>query len=286
MHSPLATPTATIKMLRQYDLYTKKRLGQHFLVDDNVVGRILELAQITPDDVVLEVGPGIGTLTCALLPQAKKVVAVEFDRALDTVLESTVGQDERFALVKADAMSVTPEEVISATGEAPTKLVANLPYGVAATVVLRFFEIFPSLESATVMVQKEVADRMNAAPNNKTYGAYTVKLSLYARPEGVFTVARNSFLPPPRVDSAVIRLVRTQNALKNKSRERQFIAKIVDAAFAQRRKTVYNSLKAHLDYPADVVLTALLTAGIDPGARAEALETEAFITLANFFQEI
>lgn len=303
VHSDLATPTATIETLRSFGLYTKKRLGQHYLIDDNIVGNILDLADISPQDVVLEVGPGIGTLTRALLPRAKKVVAIEFDRALDKVLECTVGQDEKFTLVRADAVSVSPEEVIAAAGEAPTQLVANLPYRVAATVVLRFFEIFPSLESATIMVQKEVAERMSAVPHTKSYGAYTVKLSLYARPDGMFTVARNSFLPPPRVDSAVIRLVRSDRVFpatnedgsskpslnsatgpSDLSGKRKFVAKIVDAGFAQRRKTVYNSLKAHLDYPAEAINLALLAAGIDPKTRAEALDTEAFITLADFFQ--
>ena len=197
-HSALATPSATIGVLSRHGLATKKSLGQHFLVDDNVVGRILDLAALRGDETVLEIGPGIGTLTVALCSSARAVVAVERDAELLPVLADTTAGCENLAVVRADAVAVPTADISAAFG-APSALVSNLPYAVAATVVLRFFEEMQSLQNATVMVQHEVADRMAASPGGKEYGSYTVKLRLLARPAGRFAVARGCFLPPPRV---------------------------------------------------------------------------------------
>lgn len=276
-HSPLATPSATIAVLRQHGLATKKSLGQHFLVDDNVVGRILDLAALCGDETVLEVGPGIGTLTAALCGAGVSVVAVERDSDLLPVLAETTASCPHFALVHGDAVQVTPEQLSEAFG-APSALVANLPYQVAATVVLRFFEMLPSLQQATVMVQSEVADRMSASPGGKDYGSYTVKLRLYARPTGRFQVARGCFLPPPRVESSVLRLDRAPfSADKELVR---LASRVADSAFAQRRKTVRNSLRATLGVPVENIDAALATAGIDGAVRAETLPVEAFVALA------
>jgi len=283
MYSPYASPKATIEVLKKAGLYTKKNLGQHFLIDDNVIGHILSLAAIRAEDVIVEVGPGIGTLTCALLDTKARVVAVEFDPALPVLLEKTFGAQENFALVVGDAAKVTPSELGAAFGE-PTALVANLPYQVAATVVLRFFETLPSISSATVMVQAEVAQRMAAHPGSKSYGAYTVKLNLLARAIESFAVSRNSFLPPPRVESTVIRL--EKNPLVDTGEEYRKVAKIIDGAFAQRRKTIRNSLKATLEIAPDKLEQALLAAGIDPQSRAEMLEPHAFITLSQKIQDL
>lgn len=278
--SPLATPSATIAVLERHGLYTKKSLGQHFLVDDNVIARILDLAALRGDETVVEVGPGIGTLTVALCKAAGAVVAVERDAALLPVLGETTAACERFALVEADAVEVA-ETRLSAPFGAPVALVANLPYQVAATVVLRFFDLLPSLEHATVMVQAEVADRMAATPGNKDYGAYTVKLRLRAAFAGSFAVARGCFLPPPRVDSSVIRLER-----RPLSEDRFLIeaaSRVADAAFAQRRKTLRNSLRSALalrGIDASAIDAALAGAGIDGGVRAETLPPEAFLGIA------
>lgn len=277
MTSPLATPSATLAVLEQHGLRTKKSLGQHFLVDDNVVGRILSLADLQPDDVLLEVGPGIGTLTVALGASGLPVVAVERDRDLLPVLEDTTADISRFALVEADATSVAVPRLSEPFG-GPTALVANLPYQVAATVVLRFFEEIPSLRVAVVMVQAEVADRMAARPGTKSYGAYSVKLRLYAEAAGRFSVARSCFLPPPRVDSTVIRLERSPMAADDIGRRRT--ARVADAAFAQRRKTVRNSLRATLGVEVTILDAALAEAGIDGSLRAEMLEPAAFVRLA------
>ena len=276
-HSPLATPSATLAVLKRFHLTTKKSLGQHFLIDDNVVGRILELAAIDPAAVVLEVGPGIGTLTTALCHEAGAVVAVERDADLLPALKHTTADCSRLAVVRADAVAVSPEQLAEPFGE-PSALVANLPYAVAATVVLRFFEELPSLQSATVMVQSEVADRMAASPGGKEYGSYSVKLRLLARPAGRFAVPRSCFLPPPRVDSAVLRLERCP--LSDDPTLLAAAARVANAAFAQRRKTVRNSLKATLGVDTAVLDEALASAGIDGSLRAEVLEPRSFLALA------
>lgn len=278
--SRLASPSATIAVLEQHGLHTKKSLGQHFLIDDNVVRRILELAALAGDETVLEVGPGIGTLTLALCDAAGAVVAVERDTALERVLAATTGECPRFALIHGDAVEVTADELSRPFGE-PVALVANLPYQVAATVVLRFFQQIPSLRQATVMVQAEVADRMAANPGTKAYGAYTVKLRLLARPAGRFAVPPGCFLPPPRVDSAVIRLERSPLVDEPLLLERA--ARVADAAFAQRRKTIRNSLKAVTGLESAQLDAALAAAGVDGTVRAEALEPEAFVELARAF---
>jgi len=276
-HSPLATPSATIAVLKRHRLATKKALGQHFLVDDNAVGRIIELAQLTGDEVVLEVGPGIGTLTAALCEHAGAVVAVERDAQLLPALAETTADCPRFAVVRADAVAVSPETMAEPFGP-PVALVANLPYAVAATVVLRFFQELPDMTSATVMVQAEVADRMAAVPGTKDYGSYTVKLRLLAKAAGRFSVSRSCFLPPPRVDSAVLRLERSP--LAEDPALLTAAARAADAAFAQRRKTIRNSLRSALGAEAATIDAALEAAGIVGSLRAETLPPEAFLALA------
>jgi 16S rRNA (adenine1518-N6/adenine1519-N6)-dimethyltransferase len=278
-NSELATPAATIAVLQRHGLYTRKSLGQHFLVDDNVIGRIMGLARIGPDDVVLEIGPGIGTLTVALARVAAAVVAVEADRALLPVLaQTTAGGPAPVRVLEADATTVPIRDLVSDTGAAPDLLVANLPYSVAATVVLRLLQAVPSIRSATVMVQAEVADRMTAEPGSRVYGSYTVKLALVAAPAGRFKVSRASFLPPPRVDSAVVRLDRRAWPGADPGTLASAGA-AADAAFAQRRKTVRNSITSALGAPPDQVEEALLAAGIDPGVRAEAVDTPSYLAL-------
>ncbi len=276
-HSPLASPTATIAVLARHGLQTKKALGQHFLVDDNVIGRILDLAALSGTETVLEVGPGIGTLTIALCGEAGSVVAVERDPELERPLAETTADCPRFALVHADAVTVTADEIAEPFGP-PVALVANLPYQVAATVVLRFFQMLPTLEQATVMVQAEVADRMAAVPGTKDYGAYSVKLQLLAEPTGRFNVPPGCFLPPPRVDSAVIRLER--RAAEHPPELLERASRVAEAAFAQRRKTIRNSLKAALGVDGAMIDQALAETGVDGSLRAETLPPAVFVSLA------
>ncbi len=276
--SPLATPGATLDVLRAHGLYTRKSLGQHFLVDNNVVARITELAALTATDPVLEIGPGIGTLTVALCAEAGSVVAVERDARLMPVLEDTLGECGNVTVVHADAVDVPLERLDTPLG-LPVALVANLPYSVAATVVLRFFEESPSLRFAVVMVQAEVADRMTAGPGTKQYGSYTVKLGLHAEPGARFPVPRSCFLPPPRVDSAVVRLDRTDRGVAPEVLGSA--ARMADAAFAQRRKTVRNSLTSALGATPDEVEAVLAAAGVDPARRAETFSIGEYLTLGS-----
>ncbi|MCL2606159.1 MAG: 16S rRNA (adenine(1518)-N(6)/adenine(1519)-N(6))-dimethyltransferase RsmA [Coriobacteriia bacterium] len=282
-NSPLATPTATIKVLQTFDLYTKKRLGQHFLVDDNVIGRILDAADLNKDDQVLEIGPGIGVLTLALLKQAEQVLALEYDSQLVEVLEHTAGSDSKLTIINEDALNI-PSIMLPFL---PTKLVANLPYQVAATNVLDCFEYLPSVQQATVMVQREVAQRMAAHPGSKAYGAYSAKLQLLAQPTGSFPVSRNSFLPPPRVDSTVITLTRhkvAENLVRDIAHYRE-VAALIDICFANRRKTILNNLRA-ADIDIEVAHFALEKTEIDSIARAETLAPKDFVALLDAFRQI
>lgn len=274
-HSRLANPSASIAVLDRHGLRTRKALGQHFLIDDNVVGRILALADLTPGEPVLEVGPGIGTLTDGLLGVGAHVVAVEYDATLLPALAEIAG-GRPLTVVQADAVSVPVAALVTAVG-APRALVANLPYGVAATVILRFFEEIPSLERAVVMIQAEVADRIAASPATKAYGAYTVKLALHAAVTGRFAVPRGCFLPPPRVDSAVIRLDRADRALPHDVLTAA--ARAADAAFSQRRKTLRNSFAAGMSIAVAEADRLLGLAGIDGSLRAENLSPEHFVEL-------
>lgn len=275
--SPLAAPFATRAVLEAHGLVLKKSLGQHFLVDDNIVGKILALARIPEGASVLEIGPGIGTLTVALCRHAGHVVAVERDTDLLPVLRDTVGDCGNVTIVGGDAVTVPLERLRSGLGM-PSALVANLPYGVAATVVLRMFEELAAMRSATVMVQSEVADRMAASPGRKDYGAYTVKLRLLAEPAGRFAVPRTCFMPPPRVDSAVLRLDRIERP--EPPTLLVAAARLADAAFAQRRKTIRNSVLASTGMAGDAFDRALADAGIDGRRRAETLSVEEYLLLA------
>lgn len=292
--SPLASVAETRAVLEAHGLTTKYSLGQNFLINDAILQKIVALSQVSESDDVLEVGPGIGTLTIALLKHAGRVASVERDADLPAVLAETLAPwAGRFTLISKDALDLRTEDLPFS----PTKLVANLPYAVAATVVLDYFEGFASLESATVMVQKEVADRMAAQPGTKTYGAYTVKLRLYAEPAGRFAVGPGNFFPPPRVESAVLRLDRRpvfdEAGDPLDAAALKAAAVMADASFATRRKTIANSCKTYFGgrgaEGARVIerLPELLDhAGIDPKRRGETLDLPEFIKLGAALQQI
>lgn len=291
--SSLASVRATRERLSQLGLSTKKHLGQHFLIDDGVVGKILRLAALEPRLRVVEIGPGIGTLTEALLSTPVDLTAVELDKDLFAAFEE---QYPAAQLIGGDALD---SSVIALVRKfAPAALVANLPYAVAATVLLEYFQQVPSLEQATIMVQREVAERIMAEPGTKEYGAYTVKLGLLTRVAGSFNVSPQSFYPPPRVSSAVVRLERREFRLASSERTvpPQLItcaSMLADAAFFQRRKTIRNSLRAYgaaheaaLHEQGEQELTAnrvdvlLAAANIEPTRRGESLTLENYLTLA------
>ena len=262
--SPLANPGATRALLEAYGLATKHSLGQNFLVNDHVIEKIMDLAELGEKDRVLEVGPGIGTLTLALLAEAGRVVSVEMDRELEPVLSAHAAAHPNLAYIMGDALRVTPGRIAEAAGGAPDVLVANLPYNVAATVILRYLQEVPSLRRLVVMVQAEVADRICAGPGNRTYGAYTAKLALLARVTGRFEVGPGNFMPPPHVDSARVAEV----------------SAVIDAAFAQRRKTIRNSMSAS-GFARDALDAAFAETGIQPTCRAETLSPADFVRLAD-----
>ncbi len=322
--SPLANVSATRAVLDAHGLSTKYSFGQNFLVNDAIVRKIIQLAGVTPRDSVLEVGPGIGTLTIALLKTAGFVTSVEIDADLPAVLNETCAPwADRFRLIQKDALHLLPSDVerkrhpatttdgcletptdehsaMPVDGDVaalPNKLVANLPYAVAATVVLGYFQQLSSLESATVMVQKEVADRMCASPGTKNYGAYTVKLRLFARPAGRFAVGPGNFFPPPRVESSVIRLDRCESAgIDGSPASRELVdaaCLMADAAFASRRKTIANSCKTFFAGRGEAgaavaarIPELLAGAGIEATRRGETLELEEFIRLGSAYVKL
>ena len=295
----LANQRATKETLERFGLATKYRLGQNFLVQDHVIEKIVQLAEVQPTDVLVEVGPGLGTLTVALLDRARAVCSLEADSELEQVLAVTCKEPhpDSFALVMGDALAITQQKLAEAysalpavahdaamSAPMPTKFVSNLPYQVAATLILKFFQELPSLERAVVMVQAEVADRISAKPSTKAYGAYTAKLSLFAQVTGRFEVGPGNFMPPPRVNSAVVRLDRTQarNPVSSKllsEEELLHTMRVIDAAFAQRRKTIRNSMSAS-GFDKDKLDQAFLVTGIAPTVRAEVLTSQDFICLA------
>ncbi|MEU0039642.1 MULTISPECIES: 16S rRNA (adenine(1518)-N(6)/adenine(1519)-N(6))-dimethyltransferase RsmA [unclassified Streptomyces] len=256
---------------------TKQR-GQNFVIDANTVRRIVRTAGVREDDVVVEVGPGLGSLTLALLEAADRVVAVEIDDVLAGALPATVtarmpARADRFALVHCDAMQVS-----ELPGPAPTALVANLPYNVAVPVLLHMLDTFPTIERTLVMVQAEVADRLAAAPGSKVYGVPSVKANWYADVKRAGSIGRNVFWPAPNVDSGLVSLTRRAEPVATTAAKREVFA-VVDAAFAQRRKTLRAALAGWAGSPV-AAEAALVAAGVSPQARGESLTVEEFARIA------
>ena len=287
--SPLANPGATRALLETYGLATKHRLGQNFLVDNHVIEKIMDLAALDGTERVLEVGPGIGTLTLALLQDAARVTSIEADPELEPVLRTHALEHEGFRYIMGDALKVDPARIAEVTDGEPTVFAANLPYNVAATIILQFFQTMPALERAVVMVQKEVADRIAAHPGTKAYGGYTAKLALLARVTGRFEVPPRCFTPAPHVDSAVVRLERDPargEALAQVpgADPAVSVSAVIDAAFAQRRKTIRNSMSSS-GFDKGALDAAFGACGIAPTARAETLSVEDFVRLTAALDE-
>jgi 16S rRNA (adenine1518-N6/adenine1519-N6)-dimethyltransferase len=251
-----------------------KSLGQNFVHDPNTVRRIVRAAALDPDDVVVEVGPGLGSLTLALLPAARFVHAVEIDPRLAAALRATAGDDRRLRVHHRDALKITAAELAD---PAPTALVANLPYNVAVPVVLHLLGELPDLRHGLVMVQKEVADRLTAGPGSRTYGVPSVKLAWYAAARQAGRVPANVFWPVPNVESGLVAFTRRPPPRVDVPREAVFA--VVDGAFAQRRKTLRAALAGWAGGP-DRAREIILAAGVDPGARGESLTVEQFAAIA------
>src|SRR4051794_11029808 len=272
----LLGPADVRSMAARLGLRPTKQRGQNFVIDPNTVRRIVRTAGVTPGDVVVEVGPGLGSLTLALLPEVQRVVAVEIDPVLAAALPGTVAAHApelvgRLALVESDALDLT-----GVPGPAPTALVANLPYNVSVPVLLHLLALLPSLRHGLVMVQSEVADRLAAPPGSRTYGVPSVKAAWFADVRRAGAVGRHVFWPAPNVDSGLVAWQHREPPATSVSREEVFA--VVDAAFAQRRKTLRAALKAIA--PVDAVEAALAHAGVAPGLRGEQLDIHAFARIA------
>ncbi|MGV9878979.1 16S rRNA (adenine(1518)-N(6)/adenine(1519)-N(6))-dimethyltransferase RsmA [Streptomyces sp. NPDC003006] len=277
-HGALLGPADIRELAAALGVRPTKQRGQNFVIDANTVRRIVRTAGVGPDDVVVEVGPGLGSLTLALLESAAHVTAVEIDDVLAAALPATIvarlpEKTDSFALVHSDAMLVR-----ELPGPAPTALVANLPYNVAVPVLLHMLATFPTIERTLVMVQAEVADRLAAAPGSKVYGVPSVKANWYAEVKRAGSIGRNVFWPAPNVDSGLVSLVRRTEPVKTSASKREVFA-VVDAAFAQRRKTLRAALSGWAG-SAPAAEAALVAAGVSPQARGEALTVEEFARIA------
>ncbi|MFG2723336.1 16S rRNA (adenine(1518)-N(6)/adenine(1519)-N(6))-dimethyltransferase RsmA [Streptomyces sp. NPDC048416] len=274
----LLTPADVRELAAALGVRPTKQRGQNFVIDANTVRRIVRTAEVRPDDVAVEVGPGLGSLTLALLEAADRVVAVEIDDVLAAALPATIearmpARADRFSLVHSDAMQIQ-----DLPGPPPTALVANLPYNVAVPVLLHMLDRFPSIERTLVMVQAEVADRLAAKPGNKVYGVPSVKANWYADVKRAGSIGRNVFWPAPNVDSGLVSLVRRAAPVETTATKSEVFA-VVDAAFAQRRKTLRAALSGWAGSPA-AAEAALVGAGVSPQARGEALTVEEFAAIA------
>ena len=263
------------ELAAQLDLKPSKSLGQNFVIDSNVCTKIVRTAGVTSDDIALEIGPGLGSLTLAMLEVAQSVIAVEIDSRLAQQLPITVAQHfehpEKLTVINKDALAVNELPV------APTVLVANLPYNVSVPVLLHLLEKFPTLRTGVVMVQAEVADRLAAKPGGKEYGIPSVKAAWWADVKNVGTVSRSIFWPAPNVDSKLVGFTRRETAGSEESRAKVFT--IIDAAFAQRRKMLRSALSS-LYGSSSAAEAILIKAGIDPTLRGEALQVESFCKIA------
>ncbi len=274
---PLLGAAEIRALAAQHGIRPTKQWGQNFVVDGNTVRRIVRVAGVGAGDTVVEVGPGLGSLTLALLPVVDRVVAVEVDPVLAEALPATVvahapGLADRLEVVQADALAVR-----TLPGPPPTALVANLPYNVSVPVVLRFLELFPELRTILVMVQLEVAERLAAPPGSRTYGVPSVKAAWYADVRLAGSVSRSVFWPVPNVDSGLVMLTRREPPVTTATRTEVFAC--VDAAFAQRRKTLRAALAGWAGSPA-LAEQALVGAGVDPRTRGEQLDVAAFAAIA------
>ena len=279
----LGNPQNTIAVLQKYNFVFQKKFGQNFLIDTHVLDKIIRSAEITKDDFVLEIGPGIGTMTQYLACAAGKVVAVEIDRALIPILEDTLEGYDNVTVINEDVLKVDIAKLAEEqNGGKPIKVVANLPYYITTPIIMGLFEKNVPIKSITVMVQKEVADRMQVGPGTKDYGALSLAVQYYAKPYIVANVPPNCFMPRPKVGSAVIRLERYEKP-PVEVKDEKLMFRIIRASFNQRRKTLANGLKnsPELDFTKEEIEAAIETLGKGPSVRGEALTLEQFAWLSD-----
>ncbi|MBQ7359342.1 MAG: 16S rRNA (adenine(1518)-N(6)/adenine(1519)-N(6))-dimethyltransferase RsmA [Lachnospiraceae bacterium] len=279
----LGIPQNTIAVLQKYNFNFQKRFGQNFLIDTNVLDKIISSAEITKEDCVLEIGPGIGTMTQYLAESAREVVAVEIDKNLIPILQDTLSAYDNVTIINDDILKVDIAKLVQEKNDGkPIKVVANLPYYITTPIIMGLFESHVPLKSITIMVQKEVADRMQVGPGTKDYGALSLAVQFYAKPQIVANVPPNCFIPRPNVGSAVIKLTRHEEPPVQVKSER-FMFDLVRASFNQRRKTLVNGLTnaPNLQLTKEQVLEALDKMGVSAQIRGEALTLEQFGLLSD-----
>ena len=279
----LSNPQRTIEVIKKYEFCFQKKFGQNFLIDGHVLDKIIAGAGVTKDDMVLEIGPGIGTMTQYLAEAAGKVVAVESDRNLLPILQGKRAEYDNVKVIHADVLSLDLEKLVQEeNGGRPIKVVANLPYYITTPIIMALFEQHVPLANVTVMVQKEVAARMKSGPGSKDYGALSLAVQYYAEPYIVANVPCNCFMPRPNVDSAVIRLTRYEEP-PVQVKDEKMLFKIIRASFNQRRKTLQNGLNnsSELNFTKDQIAAAIAEAGFSPSVRGEALTLEQFAKLTD-----
>lgn len=283
----LGNPKYTIEVLQKYGFVFQKRFGQNFLIDTHVLEKIIRASEITKDDFVLEIGPGIGTMTQYLADSARAVTAVEIDDALIPILQDTLKDWDNVNIIHGDILKTDIQKIADEKNQGKAiKVVANLPYYITTPIIMGLFESHVPVESITVMVQKEVADRMQTGPGSKDYGALSLAVQYYAEPEIVANVPPNCFMPRPKVGSAVIRLTRHEKPPVEVADEK-LMFRLIRASFNQRRKTLANGLNnsPELSYSKEEIQQTIEKCGFKAGIRGEALTLEDFAKLANAFSE-
>ncbi len=283
----LGIPQNTIAVLQKYNFNFQKKFGQNFLIDTTVLDRIISSAEITKDDCVLEIGPGIGTMTQYLAESAREVVAVEIDKALIPILEDTLSAYDNVTVINDDILKVDINKIVEErNGGRPIKVVANLPYYITTPIIMGLFESHVPLKSITIMVQKEVADRMQVGPGTKDYGALSLAVQYYAKPQIVANVPPNCFIPRPNVGSAVIRLTRYEEP-PVQVKDENLMFRLIRASFNQRRKTLVNGLgnAPDLQVTKEQVAEALEQMGLSPTVRGETFTLEQFAALSDLLKK-
>ena len=282
----LGNPSKTSEVLNKFGISAQKRYGQNFLIDANILEKIVASAGITKEDTVLEIGPGIGTLTQYLAEAAKQVICVEIDKNMIPVLEYTLADFDNVTVINQDILKADIVQILKENGAASAKVVANLPYYITTPIIMELLEKDAPIESITVMIQKEVAERMQTGPGSKDYGALSLAVAFYSKAEVKMTVSPNCFIPRPNVDSAVIRLDKLKEpAVKVNDRAEMF--RIIKGAFEQRRKTLTNALSHSSAYKTDKknIENALLEMGKNINIRGEELTLEEFARLSDILSQ-
>lgn len=280
----LSNPTYTRAVLEAHGFSFQKKYGQNFLIDGNILDNIIDAAGITKDDFVLEIGPGIGTMTQRLCEEAREVVAVEIDKTLIPILDDTLSSYKNWSVINQDILKVDIKKLAEEkNGGKPIKVVANLPYYITTPIIMGLFESHVPLESITIMIQKEVADRMQEGPGSKEYGALSLAVQYYSNPQIVCDAPPSCFMPQPKVTSTIITL-KCHNNPPVKCDEK-LLFQIIRASFNQRRKTLQNGLSNGLHFSKEQIAEAIEKAGFSPTVRGEALSLEDFAALTNILKE-